>query len=209
MADTVEVTELLDVDVDEIAGMGAFGAAHRLFGIEVAHAAETRLAQHSADRCGRQGERGCDLLAGDALAAQGDDLLDHVRRRSAGHAVWPRAAVGEARLAFGPVARQPLGDGPPRDTQSGCNRSGCLAQHHHAPHDLGSTVGRGSGILVDVHPVVPPALTRSEEHTSELQSLMRISYAVFCLKKKKQIQLTRRASTYPELGCLRPQQTNI
>src|SRR3546814_6316275 len=40
---------------------------------------------------------------------------------------------------------------------------------------------------------VPPARTarcrecwtRSEEHTSELQSLMRISYAVFCLKKKK------------------------
>src|SRR3546814_6417079 len=29
-------------------------------------------------------------------------------------------------------------------------------------------------------------LRRSEEHTSELQSLMRISYAVFCLKKKKQ-----------------------
>src|SRR3546814_10375249 len=29
---------------------------------------------------------------------------------------------------------------------------------------------------------------RSEEHTSELQSLMRISYAVFCLKKKKKIQ---------------------
>src|SRR3546814_7450424 len=31
--------------------------------------------------------------------------------------------------------------------------------------------------------------TRSEEHTSELQSLMRISYAVFCLKKKKTQQL--------------------
>src|SRR3546814_6782408 len=31
---------------------------------------------------------------------------------------------------------------------------------------------------------------RSEEHTSELQSLMRISYAVFCLKKKKQKQQT-------------------
>src|SRR3546814_7278228 len=29
-------------------------------------------------------------------------------------------------------------------------------------------------------------LVRSEEHTSELQSLMRISYAVFCLKKKRQ-----------------------
>src|SRR3546814_10202381 len=32
------------------------------------------------------------------------------------------------------------------------------------------------------HAKLPP---RSEEHTSELQSLMRISYAVFCLKKKK------------------------
>src|SRR3546814_3901145 len=31
----------------------------------------------------------------------------------------------------------------------------------------------------------PPGRWRSEEHTSELQSLMRISYAVFCLKKKK------------------------
>src|SRR3546814_8505987 len=31
----------------------------------------------------------------------------------------------------------------------------------------------------------PKASRRSEEHTSELQSLMRISYAVFCLKKKK------------------------
>src|SRR3546814_7084122 len=35
-------------------------------------------------------------------------------------------------------------------------------------------------------------LIRSEEHTSELQSLMRISYAVFCLKKKKQQNNTTR-----------------
>src|SRR3546814_9773814 len=33
------------------------------------------------------------------------------------------------------------------------------------------------------------SFNRSEEHTSELQSLMRISYAVFCLQKKKYIQL--------------------
>src|SRR3546814_2849394 len=32
-----------------------------------------------------------------------------------------------------------------------------------------------------------PVAGRSEEHTSELQSLMRISYAVFCLKKKNQV----------------------
>src|SRR3546814_2333684 len=34
-------------------------------------------------------------------------------------------------------------------------------------------------------PPSPPPPTRSEEHTSELQSLMRISYAVFCLNKKR------------------------
>src|SRR3546814_4745417 len=36
-----------------------------------------------------------------------------------------------------------------------------------------------------VEPAEIDAMVRSEEHTSELQSLMRISYAVFCLKKKK------------------------
>src|SRR3546814_7182299 len=35
-----------------------------------------------------------------------------------------------------------------------------------------------------------PASRRSEEHTSELQSLMRISYAVFCLKKKQHVYLS-------------------
>src|SRR3546814_9970118 len=41
---------------------------------------------------------------------------------------------------------------------------------------------------VDAHGLtVADADVRSEEHTSELQSLMRISYAVFCLKKKKKI----------------------
>src|SRR3546814_1388412 len=36
---------------------------------------------------------------------------------------------------------------------------------------------------------------RSEEHTSELQSLMRISYAVFCLKKKKTRRLSHKSTT--------------
>src|SRR3546814_9232029 len=35
----------------------------------------------------------------------------------------------------------------------------------------------------------PQGLSRSEEHTSELQSLMRISYAVFCLKKKNETHI--------------------
>src|SRR3546814_3193617 len=42
----------------------------------------------------------------------------------------------------------------------------------------------------------PPARWRSEEHTSELQSLMRISYAVFCLKKKNIQQNTTTKAQY-------------
>src|SRR3546814_3198842 len=44
--------------------------------------------------------------------------------------------------------------------------------------------------LMDIALPLAPLLARSEEHTSELQSLMRISYAVFCLKKKKNQKLT-------------------
>src|SRR3546814_1737959 len=43
---------------------------------------------------------------------------------------------------------------------------------------------------------------RSEEHTSELQSLMRISYAVFCLKKKKQQHHTQSTHNIHKQGTL-------
>src|SRR3546814_3837112 len=49
-------------------------------------------------------------------------------------------------------------------------------------------IGLGAGmhdIVVHLAGADQNALDRSEEHTSELQSLMRTSYAVFCLKKKK------------------------
>src|SRR3546814_4662217 len=45
--------------------------------------------------------------------------------------------------------------------------------------------GQAFGVALDDRGRRPAPLRRSEEHTSELQSLMRISYAVFCLKKKK------------------------
>src|SRR3546814_5460105 len=66
----------------------------------------------------------------------------------------------------------------------------------HGP-DLASRQEPGRGLEGDArravapqpHPAqgiaADPSQFRSEEHTSELQSLMRISYAVFCLKKKK------------------------
>src|SRR3546814_2927211 len=51
----------------------------------------------------------------------------------------------------------------------------------------GLVLGLGFGVAAWI-------VLRSEEHTSELQSLMRISYAVFCLKKKK--QTTTKQSSY-------------
>src|SRR3546814_3398556 len=52
-----------------------------------------------------------------------------------------------------------------------------------------ASLGIGAGATASLAPSTLIAAgqlpTRSEEHTSELQSLMRISYAVFCLKKKK------------------------
>src|SRR3546814_9137615 len=52
---------------------------------------------------------------------------------------------------------------------------------HFSHHRIGGNIG---GIAAGY--VCPGRGSRSEEHTSELQSLMRISYAVFCLKKKIQ-----------------------
>src|SRR3546814_4150691 len=61
------------------------------------------------------------------------------------------------------------------------------------PNLLIGTDGRGSmeitvpgaDLASGSNPMLDADGARSEEHTSELQSLMRISYAVFCLKKKK------------------------
>src|SRR3546814_1417127 len=51
-------------------------------------------------------------------------------------------------------------------------------------HVLAHVVGAEDAVQVAAVVVLQLELLRSEEHTSELQSLMRISYAVFCLKKK-------------------------
>src|SRR3546814_1244084 len=61
-----------------------------------------------------------------------------------------------------------------------------------------STANLLGPIVVNRHTNQAAQAVRSEEHTSELQPLMRISYAVFCLKKKTQQNITnKRITTYP------------
>src|SRR3546814_9051901 len=59
-------------------------------------------------------------------------------------------------------------------------------------HFVDTEEGGGGDVIVEAgqYPVLWTFAARSEEHTSELQSLMRISYAVFCLKKKKKATKT-------------------
>src|SRR3546814_2845042 len=68
----------------------------------------------------------------------------------------------------------------------GLLRLGSFYERVHAP-TLGATLGTGFVLIASIvcFSALESRLFRSEEHTSELQSLMRISYAVFCLKKKK------------------------
>src|SRR3546814_7888930 len=62
----------------------------------------------------------------------------------------------------------------------GASRLRLGAARRNQNHEQASPIGKGAGIVLQSGFHI-----RSEEHTSELQSLMRISYAVFCLKKKK------------------------
>src|SRR3546814_9326752 len=94
------------------------------------------------------------------------------QRAAARAAIRYRGGTGRARLACGSIQRSTvraaIGDSPGR----------CRDHRAH-----GTLKDSPAGACV-INLRMEEAL-RSEEHTSELQSLMRISYAVFCLKKKK------------------------
>src|SRR3546814_6363191 len=98
---------------------------------------------------------------------------DLARRRRAGHAARPRLAADRA------ADRRPgRADDPASRRQPFAVRA--------AARGLA-----GLGILPPSRRSRGGVAERSEEHTSELQSLMRISYAVFCLKTKKLKRRTR------------------
>src|SRR3546814_6031060 len=76
---------------------------------------------------------------------------------------------------------------------SGVGRPGHMALHFNAESEkASSTASLQRSRMSSQLPASQAANgTRSEEHTSELQSLMRISYAVFCLKKKQTTEHTK------------------
>src|SRR3546814_8337974 len=78
------------------------------------------------------------------------------------------------------------GNGPPPSVQpAAAARHRRAAFHRVEPRSRHRPVQGGGRRVVPGAERASAVGARSEEHTSELQSLMRISYAVFCLKKKK------------------------
>src|SRR3546814_5693776 len=94
---------------------------------------------------------------------------------------WRRPCPSRSRKARGPKERASRLHAcrSAQDRRGSCHRT-AKALFDRAPHF-------SNCLITQTSPQPPPgnAVVRSEEHTSELQSLMRISYAVFCLKKKK------------------------
>src|SRR3546814_2365094 len=114
----------------------------------------------------------------------GDDRVHAARRVEQRLHRALRHDVGARLLLFGEVEaarRAPAVDAAPPFAKVARLVALCLP----AGDDR---IERAAGVAdhreVDGHDLVDRAAVRSGEHTSELQSLMRISYAVFCLKKK-------------------------
>src|SRR3546814_7182220 len=99
------------------------------------------------------------------------------------------AATGDVGLRRHPEARELIMTGLGSFLKRGSPR-GEAAVAPAVPEGASLSVNEGVEkrqrmLLFGVGGLLLTAAVRSEEHTSELQSLMRISYAVFCLKKKK------------------------
>src|SRR3546814_3813001 len=101
----------------------------------------------------------------------------------------PRCPALLLRLAlrFSEAEKSPIGRVTPMASEAVC-RDDCRVSYA-----LGSTGWRALAVAAK-----SPSFGRSEEHTSELQSLMRISYAVFCLKKKKATSIITNNACIPD-----------
>src|SRR3546814_5392216 len=79
-------------------------------------------------------------------------------------------------------------------------------RHRPARPDGLSPIGSAMSLAIDLHAALPPVVAarrgRSEEHTSELQSLMRISYAVFCLTTQTNKHKIAKEANFPD-SCTR------
>ena len=112
-----EPPELLDVDVEQVSSSRPLVATHRFRFDQSRQPPQAEPFQHGVDGGEGHPQASRDLTTQELLPTE---LLDRPLLRSgrlAGAAVWARASVLEARDALGPIARQPLVDGPDADPE--------------------------------------------------------------------------------------------
>src|SRR3546814_4519766 len=115
-----------------------------------------------------------DVCSSDLAQGEADELVDLLEVWRRGHRAGEDQRERQLRVLLAQQDAEQV-----EDLLGGADAAG---KHH----DAVAEPDEGFQPLLDVrhdHQLVDDR--RSEEHTSELQSLMRISYAVFCLKKKK------------------------
>src|SRR3546814_6044518 len=108
----------------------------------------------------------------------------------------PRSPLTDTSFPYTTLFRSTKSEGhstqpfPPRDrgSSSGPVRAGRGGSGQAIPSAWFDKHASADGIVIDATSQTRLCAARSEEHTSELQSLMRISYAVFCLKKKIEVE---------------------
>src|SRR3546814_8401444 len=110
------------------------------------------------------------------MCARTRGIVCHAGRGASTHSVRGDVGVVHRRAGEGVVGGEPHGRGARRGVWDGFGADGCETTSASGGGDGCRGAGESAG----------QTWFRSEEHTSELQSLMRTSYAVFCLTKKKQ-----------------------
>src|SRR5262245_52193295 len=117
---------------------------------QVAQARQTQPPQIAGDGGRAESQGAGDLGARPLLPTQPLDELAQLGRRPPGAVVRPTGPIGQGLRRPGP--RDPLADRPRTDPEGRGDLSGGLMLGDDATNNLGSTLGRGPGILVDVHP---------------------------------------------------------
>ena len=142
--------EFLDVNVHESSRSTVLVPYDGRRRRQVAHARQTQPPQISGDGGRAEIQSASDLGARPVLPTQPLDELAQFGRRPPGAVVRPTGPIGQGLRRPGP--RDPLADRPRTDPEGRGDLSGGLVLGDDAANNLGSTLGRGPGILVDVHP---------------------------------------------------------
>src|SRR3546814_19970143 len=109
--------------------------------------------------------------------------------------IWPTSSGGSGTSSSSAACCWPFSSAQVKNSRAAALRrasAGCSYIRMKLVAVIGHACSPGALVMTRLKSCkLPQSAVRSEEHTSELQSLMRISYAVFCLKKKKKKQTTQ------------------